>query len=197
MEKEEDRVKVLPAGTARGVRRRRRAGPARVSEGRVPAFSREPAALDRPDHWTFELVQERMVEAVRYWWRHVRDGGSPFATDGPWHLVVPEWQDWGAHDRAGERPRLLPLSREQIARMHEATEWTLWVAEKDRRLVALALRQLAAGRSRVSWRRLLRPMGVKRGADGLRMRYGRSLLRICEQLNSAKPQKCVVERVNP
>src|SRR4051794_25298419 len=38
--------------------------------------------------WTFEAVQERLVEAMRLWWRSPGGGRWPFAGDAPWQLMT-------------------------------------------------------------------------------------------------------------
>lgn len=140
----------------------------------------------QPNFYSFALVEDRLVEAMRLWW-HVSGGWWPFASDGPWHLIATDdsW-DWDS-DRWADAPMpKLPLSREQMRRRDEATAWLRHAPERDRRLVVLAVTALAAGRKRVPWRSLLRPMRMRRGADGLRMRYGRAVNAICVALNTAE-----------
>lgn len=133
--------------------------------------------------WTFADVEGRLVEAMQFQWR-TESGTWGFASDGPWHLIVRDWWDWAAHE---ERPvPRIPLSREQMARMDEASAWLAHAPERDRKLVVLAVTALAAGRKVVPWRALLKPMAMARGADGLRMRYGRAINAICVKLNAAE-----------
>ena len=141
---------------------------------------------DQIQGWTFKGVEERLVEAIRYWW-HVEGAGWPFASDGPWHLIAADktW-DWDADKWADAPIPKLPLSREQMKRRDEATAWLRHAPERDRKLVVLAVTALAAGRKVVPWRALLRPMAMTRGADGLRMRYGRAMTAICNALNGAE-----------
>ena len=136
--------------------------------------------------WSFALVEERLVEALRFWW-HVEGAGWPFASDGPWHLIARDdsW-DWDNDKWADALPPKMPLSVDQVRRRDEATAWLRHAPDRDRRLVVLAVTALAAGRKRVPWRALLKPMGMKRGADGLRMRYGRAVNAICVTLNAAE-----------
>lgn len=137
------------------------------------------------EFWTFDGVEARLVEAMEFQHRLPRGGGWPFASDGPWHLIVKDWWDWGAHEDKPV-PRV-PLSREQLARMEEALAWVLFVpSDDDRRLIAMAVRNLAAGRKTVPWTKLLKPMGVKHGAHGLRKRYSRAITCICNALNGAE-----------
>lgn len=141
--------------------------------------------LEGSDFWTFDGVQARLVEAMEFQQRLPRGGGWPFASDGPWHLIVKDWWDWSAHEDKPV-PRV-PLSREQLARMEEALAWVLFVpSDDDRRLIAMAVRNLAAGRKTVPWTKLLKPMGVRHGAHGLRKRYSRAITCICNALNAAE-----------
>ena len=78
--------------------------------------------------------------------------------------------------------------------MNEAAEWLRFVPERDRRLVSLALAYLAVGNKRVPWMRLKAVMGVRFGADGLRMRYARAVATICQRLNSAEMRAGGVSR---
>src|SRR3546814_532230 len=101
--------------------------------------------------WTFEAVQERLVEAMLLWRR------MPDRERG-WLAVKAYWPDLRRHNHFGDyadaeaTPRPLPLSRAEIRRMEEASEWLLLVNERDRALVALAVAWLAGGRSQVPGR---------------------------------------------
>lgn len=140
-------------------------------------------AVEGSNFWSFAAVEERLVEAMQLQWR-TESGTWGFASDGPWHLIVRDWWDWAAHEDKPV-PRI-PLSREQIARMDEASGWLALAPERDRKLVVLAVTALAAGRKVVPWRALLRPLGIVRGADALRKRYGSALNVICKALNAAE-----------
>lgn len=137
------------------------------------------------DFWDFDRLEARLVEAVEFMNRLPKGGAWPFASDGPWHLIVKDWWDWDAHE---DKPlRRVPLTADQIERMNEALGWLLLIpSADDRRLVGMALRNLAAGRKSVPWTKLLKPLGVKHGAHGLRKRYSRALTVICDRLNAAE-----------
>ena len=170
----------------------------------------EPSISGSHDFWTFEAVEERLVEAMLLWRRSPGGGRWPFAGDGPWALItrrvrmaegIPsalkpseqhelvqaflreddeaETRQWHGRDRRGA------LTRDEVARRDEASEWLRLVPEADRDLVVLALGFLASGQKRVPWMRLRRPLGVKFGADGLRKRYHRALAGVAERLNAA------------
>lgn len=130
---------------------------------------------------TFADVEARLVEALRCWRRMPGGGRWPFAADGPWHLIRKEWADWDARDPAPLRR--LPLRRDEIAAMEEATEWLRLVPDRDRRIVVLALLQLAAGRRQVSWSEVKRRLGVGIGARGVGMRYRRAISNIAKALS--------------
>jgi hypothetical protein len=157
----------------------------------------------RNEFWTFDAVQERLIEAMRLWWRSPGGGRWPFAGDAPWHLMTrrtrieagdfkgrelqlreqaddaEEAKRWEGRDRKG------PLSRDEVALRDEATEWLLWVPERDRRLVIIALTQLAAGHANPSWMKIKTMVGVEFGADGLRKRYSRAVSGVAQRLNGS------------
>jgi hypothetical protein len=155
--------------------------------------------------WTYEAVLDRLVEAMRLWWRSPGGGKWPFACDAPWHLMARRTRiaagdlDGGFRGRElqlrlqaedAERSRALegrdergPLSRDDVARRDEATEWLGFVPPSDRRLVILALVRLAAGDKHVPWLRLRPLLGVEFGADGLRKRFARAVAGIAARLN--------------
>ena len=136
----------------------------------------------------FEAAEARLVVAVRLCWR-MGGGHWPFAKDGPWSLIQKDWWDWDARD---ERP--IPRSPLSIVEQEERDEAIAWLrmipADADRRLVVLAVTQLArngdSDRARVSWLKLLKPMGKTHGADGLRMRYGRAMGALTKRINAVR-----------
>lgn len=149
--------------------------------------------------WTFEAVQERLVEAMHLWDRSPGGGRWPFAGDGPWQLITRRvraaagglalmdlWRLEQDERRLGGGERPLPLTRSDIARRDEASEWLGFVPEADREIVVLALGCLARGAKHVPWLRLKHRLGIKFGADGLRKRYSRAITDIAEQLNRAE-----------
>ena len=79
------------------------------------------------------------------------------------------------------------LTRAEIAEMEEAFDWLSVVKEVDRKLVGLAITALARGEKQVPWLRLLKPMGLQRGAHGLRKRYGRAMIKVCARANGGNP----------
>jgi hypothetical protein len=147
--------------------------------------------------WTYDDVEQRMVEAMQHWWRS-HDPEARFSLGGrissAWRQYFPTRLDlaiWGmlADAPEAEAPKALPLSRADMQRMTEASDWLAHVPEDDRRLVVLALTKLAAGHKRVPWSKLLRPLGHQHGADRLRMRYSRALTKVCQALNLAEKRQ--------
>jgi hypothetical protein len=149
--------------------------------------------------YSHAFVQERMVEALRCWWR------AP-DRERSWHHVKANWPEirrsglfkieGGEIDWPEEKPmpRQLPLSRAEVAAMMEAADWMWHVPERDRRLVAMALTYLASGWAQPQWRRIKQRLGIPFGQDGLRMRYSRALTAICKALNARRPD--VLDGVN-
>ncbi len=142
--------------------------------------------------WSFDLVEERLVEAVLLWRRTPGGGKWPYASDAPWHLAQIVAGDWGKVG-LGETSSDVPigrrsLSRAEVAERDEASDWIgRWVPERDRRLVATALGWKANDRQ-VPWRRLVREMGMAMGAGGLQRRYERAITCIVKGLDRASRQ---------
>ena len=159
--------------------------------------------------WTFDAVQQRIVDAVRAWW-HGEGGRWPFASDGPWHLLTrearadikaeglkrSELDQLLAAAGAGAPEPKVPLSLAEIAERDEVTEeWLPMVSERDRRIVVLGAMQLAGGRSRISWRDIRAKLeggpavslvDLPETTRGLGMRYSRAITAICKQLNGGQ-----------
>lgn len=156
--------------------------------------------------WTFEAVEERLIEAIELWKRSPGGGlgpstGNGYATDAPWQLLTRATRasagDMAAMDlwrieqeeaakHGGQARRIMGLNAEEVARRDEASEWLRFVPLQDRTLVVLALHHLAAGASRVPWMRLKHALGIKFGADGLRKRYSRAITGIAVALDRAE-----------
>ncbi len=134
-------------------------------------------------------VEDRLVEAMLTCWRYPdRERG--------WQRIRSAWPEisrdvWaGDYDaRGGEGSssdvaiRPASLTRIEVAEMEEAFGWLDTISPEDRKLVGLAIGQLARGKREVSWIDMLYWIGLDRGADGLRMRYGRALNAICIALS--------------
>lgn len=167
----------------------------------LPApFRSEILPSENDDFWTFDAVEDRLIEAMRFAWRD-QSGTWPFASDGPWHLMRAVAGDYDARGGdladAAPMPRL-PLTRAERARMDETVRWLSFLPEQastgrprmgggcDARLVILATRKLAAhrgeGRGHVRWSQLLRHMDLRKGAGALAKRYTRAICAIAIEL---------------
>jgi hypothetical protein len=153
------------------------------------------------DFWTFAAVEERLVEAMLLWRRSPGGGRWPFAGDGPWALITrrvrmaegmikgmditrllqddddAETSQWLGRERRGA------LTRDEVARRDEASEWLRLVPERDRALVVTVLGLLARGVKRVPWMQLKAMFGVTFGAFGLQQRYNRAIAAVAKGLN--------------
>jgi hypothetical protein len=149
-----------------------------------------------PTAWTFDLVQDRLVEAMITCWRHPDRERAWQRVRSTWpEAMIERDQMAGDYDaRGGEGSssdvaiRPAALTRRDQAEMEEAFAWLDAIDHDDRKLVGLAIVQLARGQREVRWRDLLRAMGLRRGADGLRMRYGRAIAAIAARLNGGNPR---------
>lgn len=137
---------------------------------------------------TFADVEGRLILAVRLCWRE-EAGRWPFAGDGPWHLVEKEIELAGVGVEDGdERAGRAPLSHREMAERDEAIGWLRLVsADFDRRLIVLAVTQLAKGgrRARVSWLKLAKMLDAV-SADALRVRYGRVMSALTACVNAVQ-----------
>jgi hypothetical protein len=165
----------------------------------------QPFQTGRDAFWTFDAVEERLIEAMRLWWRSPGEGRWPFASDAPWHLMTrrtrvsiavegglkgrelqlhmqaedaEETRRWQGRERPG------PLSREEVALRDETTEWLTFVSADSRKVVVAALAQRAAGRTNVDWRRVRAQLGAEIGTKGVYRRYSRAVAGIAERLNA-------------
>lgn len=146
---------------------------------------------------SFVEVQDRLVEAMLTCWRYPdRERG--------WQRLRSAWPeitrdvfagDYDARggDGSSSDVALRPASqtRAEVAEMEEAFGWLDAIAAEDRKLVGLAIVQLARGKREVAWGDLLRRMGLEHGGDGLRMRYGRALHAICVAQSGGNPSRSV------
>ena len=172
--------------------------------GRVVA---EASDLGRVAIWAFADVEDALVEAVRMLWRLPGEGRMPFATDAPWHLITREarheagglanieaWRVEQEVERMRDernRARTGPLTSEEVTCMEATLAWLEHVPERDRKLVVLALQQLASGAARVRWsvvRAGLVFSGVAEqvGDRALGMRYMRALQGLARRLSAKK-----------
>ncbi|WP_244489527.1 hypothetical protein [Sphingomonas yabuuchiae] len=157
-----------------------------------PSVGKDNSKLPEPVVMNFAMVEDRLVEALLTCWR------TPDREQG-WQQLRSAWPEItrdplsGDYDARGgdgsssDVPlRLASQTREEVAEMEEAFGWLSVLDADDRKLVGLAVAQLAAGKREISWVKMLRRMGLDHGADGLRMRYGRALAAIIAAQNRRK-----------
>lgn len=166
--------------------------------GRQADMGRQGEVLERgelaePVFWTFDLVRDALAETISLWARSPGGGVSPFATDGPWKLMVRDIMAGDYDARGGDGTssdvalRPLPLTRDQVARRDAQSEWLSFIDKpEDRRLVVAAVAYLAKGHARVPWRRIKHRLGIPFGEHGLRKRFERAISAICQALNGAE-----------
>lgn len=134
--------------------------------------------------WTYEAVEERLVEAWGFLAR-LPDREAAWLRVGVssiYRSVVREWNDYWQTD---DKPVRLGLRSAQVDRMDEAMGWLDHVRPADRRLIGLVLHVLSHGYSEPPWKGLCAPMGWGGHPDALRKRYSRALAHIAAMLNGA------------
>ncbi|WP_156361375.1 DUF6362 family protein [Sphingomonas sp. Leaf67] len=134
---------------------------------------------------SFAEVEARLVEAVRVSWRLPDREAGWQRVRSAWPEIMREASAGDYDARGGDlsssdvKLRTVAATRGEVVEMEQAFGWLAAVADDDRRLVALAIGCLARGDKQVPWLRLRKPMGVTRGAEGLRKRYARAVGRAC------------------
>jgi len=136
---------------------------------------------------SFAEVEERLVQAMLVYWRAPDRERSWLQVRAYWPDTSAEAGDYDARggDLRSSDVVLRPaaLTRAETSAAEQAFGWLDVVAVHDRKLIGLAIARLALGDSQVPWRKLLAPIGLTRGADGLRMRYGRAMQRVVKRAN--------------
>ena len=151
-----------------------------------------------PRFLSFTAVEDRLVEALLTCWRYPdRERGWQTLRSAWPEISRDVWAgDYDARGGDGTSAVLRPAAqtRAEIAEMEEAFGWLDRVAADDRKLIGLAIVQLAKGKREVSWLDVMRHIGVKRGADGLRMRYSRAIMLIAQAQSRRNPSANVSTR---
>jgi hypothetical protein len=135
---------------------------------------------------TFEDVQEEMIAALQGWRRMPDRERNWLRSRAHWPEILRHTYFGDYSDEEQPEPRPLPLTRAQVKRMNEVSEWLRFAPEADRQLVVLALAQLAAGRKRVSWTRVRRKMNAEVGTRALGQRFTRAISSIAKGVNAAE-----------
>jgi hypothetical protein len=141
--------------------------------------------LDR-ELMTFDLVEERLAEAWGFMLR------LPDRERG-WQRVTAIWPEVRRHNFFGDyggtdpdaRPRQPGLRTAEVERMEEALGWVDWVAPQHRTLLGLVLSVLQKIDD-PDWIWIAARVDGKPEPSACRMRYSRSITRICERLNGAE-----------
>lgn len=137
--------------------------------------------------WSFDLVEEQLIEMIQLWWRSPGEGRWPFASDGPWHLVDRHVFGPDVDKDAPVKP--LPLSIAQIERRDRASAWLAMLPERDRRLVCLALAQYAKGKTQVRWSSIRKALRLDLSSSAMIARYDRAISALCVALNAAESRR--------
>lgn len=139
-----------------------------------------------PIFYDFADVQAALVDVVHLWRRSPHVGHSPVKSSWPNEMVQRGFGDYDARggDLIAPSPRPVPLSREEVARRDAVSAWVEHVpGDINRRIVWLAVGQLASGRAQVSWRKVQARLRWQRGRGGVERRYSRAIGAICAALN--------------
>ena len=141
---------------------------------------------------TVPALQERLV-AVHSLWRRTPGGGvSPFATDGPWHLmlreagdILGEYSETLLVNEAGKelqvrkvdvRAPRAPLSVAEVGERDRVTAWLGLVPDAlDRKLVWLGTAHLARGEDAPGFTEIRRVIGAQVTPQRLGWRYRQAL----------------------
>jgi hypothetical protein len=138
---------------------------------------------------SFDDVQDRLVEAMLTCWRYPDRERGWQALRCAWPEMTREAldADQDADTSADAALRSASQTRVEIAEMEEAFGWLDAVAPDDRKLIGLAIRELARGKREVPWRSLMPKLGVRMGVTGVQMRYSRAITSICNAVNRTNP----------
>lgn len=137
-------------------------------------------------------LEERLVAVHGLWRRTPGDGPSPFAKDGPWHLMLREVGDILGHysetllvNEAGkellvrkvdQRAPRTPLRAAEVAERDRVTGWLGLLADPlDRKVVWLATAHLARGEDAPGWTEIKRVTGTQLTPRSLAWRYRKAL----------------------
>ncbi|MEL6707623.1 MAG: hypothetical protein AAFP79_05020 [Pseudomonadota bacterium] len=141
---------------------------------------------------SFRAMEEMLIGYHELWWRSPGSGGSPFAGDGPWHLMQREPGDIAGRysltlieNEAGKVLQVLKLDTERPRTALSSAEVSLrdWIEglvnrideDLNRRAILGATLMLWRGEGRVSWATLAQSIGWARTPSALRQRYKRAV----------------------
>ncbi|MCP4025686.1 MAG: hypothetical protein GY736_05155 [Sphingomonas sp.] len=142
---------------------------------------------------SFTAVEDRLVEALLTCWRYPdRERGWQTLRSAWPEISRDVWAgDYDARGGDGTGAVLRPAAqtRAEVAEMEEAFGWLDGVAPDDRKLIGLAIRELAQGKREVPWRSLLPKLGLKLGVSGIQMRYSRAITAIAQTQTRRNPSR--------
>jgi hypothetical protein len=150
--------------------------------------------------WTFAMVEAALVEAHDLWRRSPRAGHHPLKSCWPNEMlqrIDAGDLDGRGGDMVAPELRPLPLSRAEVAQRDRVSAWLAFIpGEINRRIVVLAVGQLASGRSQVDWRRVRNRLRLAngRGSEG---RYSRAIGAICATLNNPDAAAMIARGAGP
>lgn len=138
---------------------------------------------------SYDEVEARLVEAMLICWRQPNRERGWLWVKSAMPEIVREVRLGDYDARGGDlvaddvQMRPASLTRADVAAMTEAFGWVEAVEGDDRRLIGLALAELARNEKRVPWKRLIKPMGYEGGSRGLAMRYRRAMMLVTRRAN--------------
>ena len=152
-----------------------------------------PVVLDVPRDEA--ALVEALVEAVRLSWacmgRVGPSAGGSVARDIPAHLIDRSERVGDYDARGGDLDDLpapvVPAGFVEHAKVERLGRWLVWLDARpvrarerggdvaDGRLVAVIVRQLAGGRERIDWDRVLRDLHLARGKGMVQLRWRRAV----------------------
>jgi len=156
-----------------------------------PIVGRDDVAPPMGQFLSFTAVEDRLVEALLTCWRYPdRERGWQTLRSAWPEISRDVWAgDYDARGGDGTSAVLRPAAqtRAEISEMEEAFGWLDGIAPDDRKLIGLAIRELAQGKREVPWRSLLPKLGLKMGVTGLQMRYSRAITTIAQAQSRTNP----------
>ena len=155
------------------------------------------------EEWSAERVRADLVEAVKLSWRlpsasaHV---ASAWASDAPFYLMsrldragsaIDAWRQEQdeVRERRGRALATVPLTAEQVDWVHSRFDWLTLIADGDRKLVRLAVVQLAHTGNRVDWAAVRAELPLEVGHKGLYRRFMRAMRALADRLNEGERRR--------
>lgn len=138
--------------------------------------------------WSFDAVQERMLEAWGYMGR-MPDGEAAWlraCSRSSMPAIVRSARAGDTLETRTGRPGLRSAQVDLVERVLTGEgAWIEWVVPRDRSLVATVLR-MSGRRTGVEWRDVAESEGGSVGAEALRKRYSRAITGIVVRLNRTR-----------